>query len=145
MATVQETDWGEAWASARKTLSGITRTRVPGASDDVEIALIDWGGEGPLAFFHHANGFCAETLAPVAHALRDRFRVIAMDCRGHGNSTPVAPEGDAYHWGVLARDVERAVAAAREQPGRRFRRRVCQLGWTGCWLRYGKKAGSVAR
>ncbi|MCR9098079.1 MAG: alpha/beta hydrolase [bacterium] len=117
MATVQETDWGEAWASARKTLSGITRTRVPGASDDVEIALIDWGGEGPLAFFHHANGFCAETLAPIAHALRDRFRVVAMDCRGHGNSTPVVPERDAYHWDVLARDVERAVAAAREQTG----------------------------
>ena len=39
-----------------------------------------------------------------------------MDCRGHGDSTSVAPEGDAYHWGVLALDVERAVAATLERP-----------------------------
>lgn len=117
VATVRDTDWEAAWASARKALSGVTEVLVPGAGEGVEIAILDWGGDGPLAFLHHANGFCAETLAPVAHALRDRFRVVAMDCRGHGDSTPVAPEGDAYHWGVLAADVERAVGATLARTG----------------------------
>ena len=117
MATVQETSWNEAWASARETLEGVTSVRVAGASEGVEIALWDWGGDGPLVFMHHANGFCAATLAPIASALRERFRVVGMDCRGQGDSTSVAPEGDAYHWGVLALDVERAVAATLERTG----------------------------
>ena len=114
MATVQETSWDEAWASARKTLEGVTSLRVAGASDGVEIALRDWGGDGPLVFMHHANGFCAATLAPIASALRERFRVVGMTRQG--DSTSVAPEGDATT-GVLALDVERAVAATLERTG----------------------------
>lgn len=118
MAKAGDMDWGDAWASARKSLAGVTAVRVPGATEGVEISTLDWGGEGPLAFIHHANGFCAATLAPVAHALRDRFRVVAMDCRGHGDSTSVPPEGDAYAWSVLAADVERTVEATLERTGR---------------------------
>ncbi|MEM9174876.1 MAG: alpha/beta hydrolase [Myxococcota bacterium] len=117
MATAQETSWNEAWASARKTLDGTTRVRVPGAGEGVEIATIDWGGDGPLAFLHHANGFCSATLAPIAQALRARFRVVAMDCRGQGDSTSIPPEGDAYDWGALAADVEHAVRATLERTG----------------------------
>jgi len=63
----------------------------------VEIALLDWGGDGPLVFMHHANGFCAGTLGLVASALVPRFRVIGMDARGHGDSSkPEAPA--AYAW-----------------------------------------------
>ena len=118
MTKARDLDWSEARASAEKCLAGVTAVRVPGASEGVEISTLDWGGDGPLAFFHHANGFCAATLAPVAQALRDRFRVVAMDCRGHGDSTSVPPEGDAYAWSRLAADVERVVEATLERTGR---------------------------
>ncbi len=70
----------------------------------VEIALLDWGGDGPLVLMHHANGFCAGTLGLVADALVPRFRVIGMDARGHGDSSQ--PEGpDAYRWDAFAGDL----------------------------------------
>jgi len=75
----------------------------------VEIALLDWGGEGPLALLHHANGFCAATWAPVAERLRSRFRVMAMDARGHGRSTKLADDA-AYAWPSFGGD---AAAVAR--------------------------------
>ncbi len=71
----------------------------------VEIAILDWGGAGPLALLHHANGFCAGVWGPVAEGLRSQFRVVAMDVRGHGDSskpTPPAP----YAWHHFARDAE---------------------------------------
>jgi len=64
----------------------------------VEIALLDWGGDGPLIFMHHANGFCAGTLGLIAQALVPRFRVIGMDARGHGDSSkPEDPAAYAWH------------------------------------------------
>jgi pimeloyl-ACP methyl ester carboxylesterase len=83
---------------------------MPLPESGVEIALLDWGGAGPLAVLHHANGFCAALWDPVARALRDEFRVIAMDARGHGDSSK--PEGDDhYRWEAFGRDLA-AVAAA---------------------------------
>ncbi len=69
----------------------------------VEIALLDWGGDGPLVFMHHANGFCAGTLGLVAQALVPHFRVIGMDARGHGDSSkPESPH--AYAWAQFSAD-----------------------------------------
>lgn len=84
----------------------------------VEIALLDWGGDGPLVLMHHANGFCAGTLGLVADALVPRFRVIGMDARGHGDSS--RPEGpDAYRWDAFAEDLLAvAEALAPEHGGR---------------------------
>jgi pimeloyl-ACP methyl ester carboxylesterase len=77
--------------------------RIALAERGVEIALLDWGGDGPLVFMHHANGFCAGTLGLVAEALAPRFRAIAMDARGHGDSSK--PEGPAsYEWDQFAED-----------------------------------------
>jgi len=92
-------------------LEGVTRRRVEGASPEVELALLDWGGEGDLVVLHHANGFCAATMAPIAKALSDRFRVVSIDARGHGDSTSVPPSGepDPYAWQTLAADLENAV------------------------------------
>jgi pimeloyl-ACP methyl ester carboxylesterase len=84
------------------------RLALPGRG--VEIALLDWGGDGPLVLMHHANGFCAGTLGLVAEALVPAYRVIGMDARGHGDSSrPERPE--AYRWEEFALDVE-AVAEA---------------------------------
>jgi pimeloyl-ACP methyl ester carboxylesterase len=69
----------------------------------IEIALLDWGGDGPLVFMHHANGFCAGSLGLVAQALVPRYRVIGMDARGHGDSSKPAGPG-AYAWGQFSAD-----------------------------------------
>jgi len=85
-------------------LGQIHRRRLALPNSAIEIALLDWGGDGPLALLHHANGFCAGTWGPVAELLSDHYRVIAMDARGHGDSSkPEAAEG--YHWECFGRDV----------------------------------------
>lgn len=120
VAREQERVWREAWASALPLVDGVARGRAPGATDGVELAYLDWGGEGPLVVLLHANGFCAATWAPIASALRKRHRVIALDARGHGDSTPVPPASDpaAYAWATLARDVDCALAAILARTGR---------------------------
>lgn len=70
----------------------------------ITLALVDWGGNGPLALFSHANGFCADMLGLIAERLRTRFRVIGFDSRGHGDSEKPAPPGP-YAWDEFARDV----------------------------------------
>lgn len=72
-------------------------------ADDVEIAVVDWGGQGAPALLHHANGFCAATLAPLAALLRDRYHVFGMDARGHGDST-LFEDLDRYQWSTFCSD-----------------------------------------
>ena len=111
--------WAAAWARARVLLEGARRLRVGGATPEVEIAGLDWGGDGDLVLMHHANGFCAATLAPIARALCDRYRVVSIDGRGHGDSTPVLPGGDPdpYAWQTLAADVRAATREILERTG----------------------------
>jgi pimeloyl-ACP methyl ester carboxylesterase len=119
-ATAREEVWQAAWGRALPLVDGVARGRLPGADPGVELAYLDWGGEGPLVVLLHANGFCAATWAPIAVALRGRFRVVALDVRGHGDSTPVPPGEDlaGYAWTTLAADVDRALAALLERTGR---------------------------
>ncbi len=85
-------------------LRNVVRRRIRLPDRGVELALLDWGGTGPLALFHHANGFCAALWAPVVERLRQRFRVVAYDARGHGGST--RPEGrGAYAWSEFPADL----------------------------------------
>ncbi len=107
-----------AWPGAvLRPLRGVRRRRLR-LSSGIEIALLDFGGRGPLALLHHATGFCAGVWGLVAEGLRERFRVIALDARGHGDSSkPAAPE--AYRWDCFADDLEAvALALAAEQGGR---------------------------
>jgi pimeloyl-ACP methyl ester carboxylesterase len=82
-------------------------------SRGVVLSMLDFGGEGPLALLHHANGFCAALWEPVALELRARFRVLALDARGHGDSS-APPPPRSYHWLQFADDlvalVDRLVA-----------------------------------
>jgi pimeloyl-ACP methyl ester carboxylesterase len=82
----------------------VKRRRVELPGRGIETALIDWGGDGEIALLHHANGFCAGTWALLADRLRPRFRPIAFDARGHGDST-APPPGDAYRWIEFVHDV----------------------------------------
>lgn len=80
-----------------RLFSNAERRKLALPGRDVEIALIDWGGDGPLALLHHANGFCAGMWALLAEKLRPHYRVVALDARGHGDST-APPPGPAYEW-----------------------------------------------
>jgi pimeloyl-ACP methyl ester carboxylesterase len=100
-------------------LSQVRRRKIELPDSAVEIALLDWGGEGPLALLYHATGFCAGVWAPVAQRLREHYRVIAMDARGHGDSSK--PEGaHHYRWEFFGQDVlgVAAVLAAEHPDGR---------------------------
>jgi pimeloyl-ACP methyl ester carboxylesterase len=70
---------------------------------EVELALLDFGGDGAPTLVHHANGFCKGCYALLAAGLAPRLRVLAMDARGHGDSTqPEAP--GRYAWRLFAED-----------------------------------------
>lgn len=72
-------------------------------SDGVEVSYYDFGGEGPVMVLAHATGFCAAVLAPMADALRGRFRCVALDLRAHGRSD--RPAGGEFDWTGFAQDV----------------------------------------
>jgi pimeloyl-ACP methyl ester carboxylesterase len=52
----------------------------------VRLRCLDYGGDGPPAVLHHATGFHAWMWAPIAAVLTRRYRVLALDARGHGDS-----------------------------------------------------------
>jgi pimeloyl-ACP methyl ester carboxylesterase len=61
----------------------------------------DWGGDGPpLVMLHGLSGH-ARTWDHTAAALSDRYRVLALDQRGHGD-TDWAPQ---YGFGLMAADL----------------------------------------
>jgi pimeloyl-ACP methyl ester carboxylesterase len=62
---------------------------------------VDWGGDGqPLVMLHGLSGH-ARTWDHTAAALSDRYRVLALDQRGHGDSD-WAPQ---YGIGLMAADL----------------------------------------
>ena len=70
---------------------------------------LDWGGSGTPILFLHGGGINAHTWDCVALMLRDRFRCVALDQRGHGDSewSPVVDYRIASHVG----DIEGFIAA----------------------------------
>ena len=73
----------------------------------------------PPLLISHATGFCGHAYAPIASALGDRYRSLAMDHRGHG-STPAPPgweAGDGVDWRPFGDDTL-AVARAIESDGK---------------------------
>ena len=88
----------------------IDRRLVRLPSRGIELNVVDWGGDGPLALLAHANGFCADVLGVLAERLRARFHVIGYDARGHGDSEKPAPP-EPYAWDAFAFDLS-AVATA---------------------------------
>ena len=89
-------------------------------SDGVTIRYLDWGppdganAAGPPLILIHATGFLAALWRPIAERLSARFRVVALDQRGHGQSDK-PPDG--YRFDVLADDLQRLIEAlALESP-----------------------------
>jgi pimeloyl-ACP methyl ester carboxylesterase len=76
--------------------------------EGLRIAVLDWGGDGEPLLLLHPTGFCAGLFDPLARRLRDRFRPIGVDARGHGASD--APSGLAgYSFAHVAADVAAVV------------------------------------
>jgi esterase len=80
------------------------------------VRLIDWGGpsDRPLLFLH-GGGLTARTWDLVCLGLRDRFRCLAVDLRGHGESD-WAPDVD-YRLDAYAADVAELVQRLTDEPG----------------------------
>jgi pimeloyl-ACP methyl ester carboxylesterase len=104
-------------APARALLAAGTTRRLRLDERGVEIAMLDFGGPGPLALAHHANGFCKGMWAEVAELLRGRVRLVAMDARGHGDSS--RPEAAAaYAWHEFAADLAAVAGRLVAETGR---------------------------
>jgi len=77
------------------------------SSQGVRAALHDLGGPddatAPVLFFAHATGFCGRVWEPTATPLTDRYRCLAIDLRGHGESE--TPGEASLHWSHMADDV----------------------------------------
>lgn len=80
----------------------MTVTRTVHSTDAVTVAVHDFGGDGPDLLLAHATGFHGRVWAPVVEHLRSRFRCIAFDERGHGDSGR-RPDGD-FSWHGFALD-----------------------------------------
>jgi pimeloyl-ACP methyl ester carboxylesterase len=65
-------------------------------TDGVSLAVHDHGGDAPPLVLVHANGFHARAWDPVVRRLAGRYRCIAVDLRGHGDS--VLPDGAPLDW-----------------------------------------------
>lgn len=69
---------------------------------DLRVRYLDWGGSGPPVMALHGLASSANWYDLVAPRLREQYRIIAPDQRGHGQTTQ-APGG--YDWQTLAGDV----------------------------------------
>jgi len=91
------------------------------STDGVSVAVheLSSSAAAPPLLISHATGFCGHAYAPIAVALGDRFRSLAMDHRGHGATVPPAgwETGEDVDWRAFGDDTL-AVARAIGAPGR---------------------------
>lgn len=65
--------------------------------DGLRLAYLDFGGDGPPILALHGHFSRGSTFARVADNLRDRWRVVALDQRGHGwSDSPDDYSREAY-------------------------------------------------
>lgn len=88
-------------AAAGRTLPGDLRHRSVTVSDGGRIHLVERGA-GPALVLVHGITLGVATWTPQLHSLADRYRVIAVDQRGHGQS--IAGDG-GYSMERLADDL----------------------------------------
>jgi esterase len=85
-----------------------TTIQLPG--DGLELKALDWGvADGLTIIFLHGGGLNAHTWDVVCDLLRDSYRCVAIDLRGHGDSD-WSPDGD-YTLTAHAADLSHALSA----------------------------------
>jgi pimeloyl-ACP methyl ester carboxylesterase len=70
--------------------------------EGLRLHYLDWGGDSPPMLFIHPTGFHAHVWDSYAAQFRSRFRCIAVDTRGHGDSD----RPGVYSWDAMAGDIE---------------------------------------
>jgi pimeloyl-ACP methyl ester carboxylesterase len=73
------------------------------SNDGTPLAGYELGGRGEVLLIAHATGLCGAMYQLLADHLLDGFRVVALDFRGHGDSTG-SPDMD-LRWDRMAEDV----------------------------------------
>jgi pimeloyl-ACP methyl ester carboxylesterase len=74
----------------------------------IRLHFLDWGGEGPALLFLAGMGCTAHIFSRIAPRFADKFHVLALDRRGHGDSD--YPES-GYDAGTLTEDVRQFLDA----------------------------------
>ena len=95
----------------------------------LDMRYLDWGGNGEPLLALHGLASSAHWYDIVARLLRDKYRIIAPDQRGHGQTTQAA---SGYDWHTLSDDLAALLAhVSAEIPG--FGQPVAALGhsWGG--------------
>jgi len=82
-------------------------TRWLDVAEGVRLRALDWGGDGPPVLLLHGGALTAQTWDYVCVGLRSEFRLIALDMRGHGESSWSVD----YSIGRLAVDAAQTAAA----------------------------------
>ena len=77
------------------------------SSNNVQVCAHDYGGSGPDVLFCHATGFHGRYWDPICIRMKEKFRCVTLDLRGHGNS--FIPEGLQMDWTGMAEDVLAAI------------------------------------
>jgi len=77
-------------------------------SDRLRFHYLEWDNNGPAIVLVHGTGSHAYVWKPIAQLLSQSFRVLAVDQRGHGDSSK--PEGDCG-WDDLGEDLHRFLNA----------------------------------
>lgn len=87
------------------------------ALPDGDMAGIRFGADGPPDLvFLHATGFNALTYRELLAPLGERFRVVALDQRGHGLSRLPAVPAQMSGWEIYGRDLIAALDALGDGP-----------------------------
>jgi pimeloyl-ACP methyl ester carboxylesterase len=82
----------------------LTPAKVTVERNGLRIAALDWGGDGTPLVLLHPNGLCAGLFESLALRLRDAFRPVSVDLRGHGGTdAPASRDGFAFEF--MAADV----------------------------------------
>ena len=68
---------------------------------DLRMRYLDWHGDGPPILALHGLASSSHWYDIVAPLLRDRYRIVAPDQRGHGQTTQAT---DGYGWHSVASD-----------------------------------------
>ncbi|MDE2688733.1 MAG: alpha/beta hydrolase [Chloroflexota bacterium] len=68
---------------------------------DLRMRYLDWNGDGPPILALHGLASSAHWYDIVAPLLRDRYRIVAPDQRGHGQTTQAS---NGYGWHSVASD-----------------------------------------
>ncbi|MBW3575908.1 MAG: alpha/beta fold hydrolase [Actinobacteria bacterium] len=78
---------GAAQLSEVQVSEVVTPTRSDVVIDRLRLPYLDWGTAGaPAVLFLHGGALTARTWDLVCLALRDSYRCLALDLRGHGDS-----------------------------------------------------------